>query len=112
MVRLLSVLVAATAAALAFATPAAAEPCGDGMASLEYALAVATGNPPADQPGTPFISDAGTPCACGGWRAGPCQCWVYCTCLPMLTDGDPGGFIDCSQTLLRLNCPGAPLDQL
>ncbi len=110
MFRVLPVAVGVAAAALAFAAPAtaepaAAEPCTSGMDSLEYALEAATGIAPLRPVPT-------YPCECGGARDGPCQCWVYCFCLPDLKGGDPGGFIDCSRDLLRINCPGAPLDRL
>lgn len=93
------------AVAFAVAAPAAAEPCAGGMDNIEYALAIAGGDPPTN-------SGSQTPCPCGGWRGSPCQCDVYCTCVPLLNDGNVGDFIECSQTMLRLNCPGAPLDQM
>lgn len=102
------VLVGVAAAALAFAVPAAAAPCASSMDSVEYALEIAGG----DTPTAPLISDSQTPCKCGGWRGSPCQCDVYCTCVPLLNEGHVGDFIHCSQSMLRINCPGAPLDQM
>jgi len=47
MVRLFALGLPLAAAAVMFAAPAAAEPCQDSMASIEYALAIATGEAPA-----------------------------------------------------------------
>ncbi len=46
MVRLFALALPLVASAVMFAAPAAAE-CQDGMASVEYALAIATGEAPA-----------------------------------------------------------------
>lgn len=96
--RLLPVLAAVAAVGLGLAAPATAEPCGNSMDSVEYALEVATGEPPAA-----YTSANCVLCACDACYPSACQCDVYCYCVKHSSD-----LVWCLRELNNMWCPGEP----
>ncbi len=78
MVRLFALGLPLAAAALVFATPAAAEPCQDSMAGIEYALAIATGEAPASNVPDICIEKCNEKCDYLGSQGSWADCYYPC----------------------------------